>query len=147
MANGWNSGSDREAMLRRVAIVLSSLPGPVAADLLGEIDADTKKAVRRTMASLTDVDPLEQKRALHAFKISSRRVRPSSAISLRLKPAIADVFRAAFFWSSILPAFSTIAMIHPSSGSFGNRLIDHISRCICNCFFGLIDFAKLQHAK
>jgi flagellar motor switch protein FliG len=73
MANGWNSGSDREAMLRRVAIVLSSLPGPVAADLLGEIDADTKKAVRRTMASLTDVDPLEQKRALHAFKISVQK--------------------------------------------------------------------------
>ena len=74
MANGWNSGPDREAMLRRVAIVLSSLPGPVAADLLGEIDADTKKAVRRTMASLTDVDPLEQKRALHAFKISVQKL-------------------------------------------------------------------------
>ena len=73
MSDGWNSGSDREAMLRRVAIVLSSLPAPVAADLLSEIDANTKQAVRRTMASLSDVDPLEQKRALHAFKVSVQK--------------------------------------------------------------------------
>ncbi|MGI9443797.1 MAG: FliG C-terminal domain-containing protein [Rubripirellula sp.] len=73
MANGWDSGLEREAMLRRVAIVLSSLPAPVAANLLGEIDADTKVAVRRTMMSLSDVDPLEQKRALHAFKVSVQK--------------------------------------------------------------------------
>jgi len=73
MANAWDSGLDREAMLRRVAIVLSSLPATVAANLLGEIDADTKLAVRRTMMSLADVDPLEQKRALHAFKISVQK--------------------------------------------------------------------------
>ncbi len=73
MADGWNSGLDREAMLRRVAIVLSSLPAPVAANLLGEIDENTKQAVRRTMTSLSDVDPLEHKRALHAFKISVQK--------------------------------------------------------------------------
>ena len=73
MADGWNSGLDREAMLRRIAIVLSSLPAPVAADLLGEIDENTRQAVRRTMTSLSDVDPLEQKRALHAFKISVQK--------------------------------------------------------------------------
>ena len=70
MANGWNSGSDRDAMLRRVAIVLSSLPASVASQLMGGIDAETQQDVRRTMASLTDVDPLERKRALHAFKVS-----------------------------------------------------------------------------
>lgn len=70
MANGWNSGSDRDAMLRRVAIVLSSLPGSVASQLMGGIDAATQQDVRRTMASLADVDPLERKRALHAFKVS-----------------------------------------------------------------------------
>ena len=73
MANGWDSGLEREAMLRRVAIVLSSLPAPVASNLLGEIDADTKVAIRRTMMSLADVDPLEQKRALHAFKVSVQK--------------------------------------------------------------------------
>ena len=77
MANGWDSGLEREAMLRRVAIVLSSLPAPVAANLLGEIDASTKVAVRRTMMSLADVDPLEQKRALHAFKVSVQKTEAS----------------------------------------------------------------------
>ena len=77
MANGWDSGLEREAMLRRVAIVLSSLPAPVAANLLGEIDVGTKVAVRRTMMSLADVDPLEQKRALHAFKVSVQKTEAS----------------------------------------------------------------------
>ena len=90
MANGWDSGLEREAMLRRVAIVLSNLPAPVAANLLGEIDADTKVAVRRTMRSLTDVDPLEQKRALHAFKVSVQKPEASPdkfQASSDLKPA------------------------------------------------------------
>ncbi len=42
MADRRNSESDREAMLRRVAIVLSSLPAPVAAQLLGSIDPQTE---------------------------------------------------------------------------------------------------------
>jgi flagellar motor switch protein FliG len=70
MANGWNSESDREATLRRVAIVLSSLPAPVASQLLGSIAAETQQALRRTMTSLADVDPLERRRALQAFKVS-----------------------------------------------------------------------------
>jgi flagellar motor switch protein FliG len=70
MANGWNSGQEREAMLRRVAIVLSSLPAPVASQLLSAVDPESTKAVRRTMTSLSDVDPLERQRALRAFKIS-----------------------------------------------------------------------------
>jgi flagellar motor switch protein FliG len=70
MADRRNSELDREAMLRRIAIVLSSLPAPVAAQLLGSIDPQTKQAVRRTMTSLADVDPLERRRALRAFKVS-----------------------------------------------------------------------------
>ncbi len=70
MAQGLNSGHDREAMLRRVAIVLSSLPAAVAAGLLGSIAPDSKQAVRRAMRSLDDVDPLELRRAFQAFKIS-----------------------------------------------------------------------------
>ena len=73
MANGWNSGSDREAMLRRVAIVLSSLPAPMASKLLGSIDAESKHAVRRTMSTLMDVDPLERQRAIQAFKLTFQR--------------------------------------------------------------------------
>ncbi len=70
MVDRRNSESDREAMLRRIAIVLSSLPASVAAQLLGSIDPQTKQAVRRTMTSLADVDPLERRRALRAFKVS-----------------------------------------------------------------------------
>ncbi|MGI9472236.1 MAG: FliG C-terminal domain-containing protein [Rubripirellula sp.] len=77
MANGWNSGPDREATLRRVAIVLSSLPGSVASQLMGGIDPNAQQEVRRTMATLSDVDPLERKRALHAFKVSVEQPSPS----------------------------------------------------------------------
>jgi flagellar motor switch protein FliG len=69
MANTRHSESNREAMLRRVAIVLSSLPTNVASGLLGSIDPKTKQAVRRTMHSLEDVDPLERRRALQAFRV------------------------------------------------------------------------------
>lgn len=74
MSDRRTSESDREAMLRRVAIVLSSLPAPVAAQLLGSIDPQTKQAVRRTMTSLSDVDPLERRRALRAFKVSVEKL-------------------------------------------------------------------------
>jgi flagellar motor switch protein FliG len=69
MANTRHSEPNREAMLRRVAIVLSSLPTDVASGLLGSIDPKTKQAVRRTMHSLEDVDPLERRRALRAFRV------------------------------------------------------------------------------
>ena len=73
MAGGWNSGADRVARLRRVAIVLSSLPEPAAARLLGSMDPASKQAVRQTMSTLTDVDPLERQRAIHAFKVTIQR--------------------------------------------------------------------------
>lgn len=78
MAGGWNSGSDREAMLRRVAIVLSSLPAPLASKLLGSVAPESKQAVRRTMSTLADVDPLERQRAIQAFKVmfESQPTRP-----------------------------------------------------------------------
>ncbi|WP_231615293.1 hypothetical protein [Novipirellula artificiosorum] len=60
--------ANREAAMRRVAIVLSSLPAAVAANLISSIDPESKKVLRRTMASLSDVDPLERRRALSAFK-------------------------------------------------------------------------------
>ncbi len=71
--------AEREAALRRIAIVLSSLPATVSARLLGDLDADSKLRVRRTMTSLADVDPLERKRALQAFSgtIRQRQSEPS----------------------------------------------------------------------
>lgn len=70
MAHGQNSGQEREAMLRRVAIVLSSLPPTVASKLIGSIAPTSKQDIRRVMTSLEDVDPLERRRAFHAFKVS-----------------------------------------------------------------------------
>ena len=57
-------------MMRRVAIVLSSVPAPVAAKLLGSIDPQSKQKLRRTMTLLSDVDPLERQQAIEAFKVS-----------------------------------------------------------------------------
>ncbi len=108
MANGWDSGLEREAMLRRVAIVLSSLPAPVAANLLGEIDADNKVAIRRTMMSLADVDPLEQKRALHAFKVSVQK--PEDSL---------DQFQV----SSDCDAGSNLAAKSQSQGNAASRVL------------------------
>ncbi len=68
MASAQNTGSDREAALRRVAIVLSSLPPSAASLLLGCVEPESKQRLRRTMATLVDVDPLERQRALQAFK-------------------------------------------------------------------------------
>ncbi|WP_442507546.1 hypothetical protein SH528x_006475 [Novipirellula sp. SH528] len=77
------TGANREASLRRVAIVLSSLPSPVAATLLNSFDDAMKKSLRRTMTSLSDVDPLERQRALQAFKgsLESQQNRPSRSNS------------------------------------------------------------------
>lgn len=80
MAGVANSDTtSREAALRRVAIVLSSLPASVAAKLIGTIDQDAKQVIRRTMSTLSDVDPLERHRALVAFKTSVQKM-PASEI-------------------------------------------------------------------
>jgi flagellar motor switch protein FliG len=79
MERARTTGSDREAALRRVAIVLSSLPAPVASQLLSTFDTDSVRRLRHAMTSLADVDPLEHRRALLAFKGSlSHPADPSS---------------------------------------------------------------------
>ncbi len=72
---------EREAALRRIAIVLSSLPPTVASRLLGELDANSKQLVRRTMTGLSDVDPLERKRAIQAFAGSVRQQQSAPPMS------------------------------------------------------------------
>src|SRR6056297_1039799 len=67
MNSGRHAAQNREASLRRVAIVLSSLPKPVAARLLSGVDEEKRKQLRHAMTSLADVDPLERKRAMQSF--------------------------------------------------------------------------------
>lgn len=78
MQRARTTESEREASLRRVAIVLSSLPAPIAAQLLGTVDPQSKQLLRRAMTSLSDVDPLERQRALHAFKTAFPNSQPQS---------------------------------------------------------------------
>lgn len=67
MVSSPQAAKERSAALRRVAIVLSSLPAPVATRLLHDVDADSKRLLRRTMTSLADVDPMERRLALQNF--------------------------------------------------------------------------------
>ncbi|MCM2372812.1 FliG C-terminal domain-containing protein [Aporhodopirellula aestuarii] len=65
--------SRRAASLRRIAIVLRDLPESVARKLLAELAPEARSRVRREMASLVDVDPMERRRALESFTGSLRR--------------------------------------------------------------------------
>ncbi len=61
---------DRSAMLRRVAIVLESLPTNTAQKLLDSFEPRFAASLQRAIATLADVDPMEQKRAIEAFRVS-----------------------------------------------------------------------------
>ena len=65
----------KDAAMRRIAIVLASLPEPVAQKLLGSLPRDNQRVVRAALGSLSDVDPLEQRRALDGFAVSLRQDR------------------------------------------------------------------------
>lgn len=62
----------KESAMRRIAIVLASLPQPIAQRLLGSLQSDNQQMVRVALSSLEDVDPLERKRALDGFAKSLR---------------------------------------------------------------------------
>lgn len=66
----------KDAAMRRIAIVLASLPEPVAQKLLGSLPRENQRVVRAALGSLSDVDPLEQRRALDGFAVSLRQDRP-----------------------------------------------------------------------
>jgi len=70
---------DKVAALRRVAIVLSSLPESTAKRLLAALESDHQRAVRSAITGLDDVDPLERRRALDGFTHSIRQQRSSLA--------------------------------------------------------------------
>ncbi|HBJ37237.1 MAG TPA: hypothetical protein DDZ51_21270 [Planctomycetaceae bacterium] len=70
---------DRIAALRRVAIVLSSLPDATARRLLASLEPDHQRSVRAAISHLDDVDPLERRRALDGFTHSIRHGRSSLA--------------------------------------------------------------------
>ena len=66
----------KEATLRRIAIVLASLPQPVAQRLLGSLQSESQQQVRAALGSLADIDPLERRRAMDGFAMSLRGTPP-----------------------------------------------------------------------
>jgi flagellar motor switch protein FliG len=70
---------DKAAALRRVAIVLSSLPEATSKVLLSGLEPEHQRSVRAAIGGLVDVDPLERRRALDGFKSSIRQGRSSLA--------------------------------------------------------------------
>ncbi len=79
MTHGPHSGGEQTGMLRRVAIVLSSLPPSVASELLGSMSNNARQSVHRAMSGLSDIDPLERRRAYHAFKTSMEQQPPQQS--------------------------------------------------------------------
>ena len=67
-----------DATMRRIAIVLASLPEPVAQRLLGALPRDNQRLVRAALGTLSEVDPLEQRRALDGFAHSLRKDKTAS---------------------------------------------------------------------
>ncbi|MEM6690369.1 MAG: FliG C-terminal domain-containing protein [Planctomycetota bacterium] len=61
---------DQRASLRRVAIVLSSLPPESRDAIVGPLPPTVHRAVERAMLELSDVDPLERRDAIEAFRVS-----------------------------------------------------------------------------
>lgn len=118
MANQINSAGQREAMLRRVAIVLSSLPPSTAAQLLGSIDPAGKQAIRRTMTTLADVDPLERQRALKAFKVSVQT--PSEPQPATADRPLSDRFNADQAGARVMPGATVQVPMEPSPDNAQN---------------------------
>ena len=67
------TATDRDARMRRVAILLSSLPSPLAAKMLGTFDSESKQGLRRAMTTLSNVDSTERHRVIEAFRVSVGR--------------------------------------------------------------------------
>ncbi len=64
---------DQVTALRRVAIVLSSLPETMAQRLIAGLGSDQQRAVQMAVDELSDVDPLERQRTLDGFTTSIRQ--------------------------------------------------------------------------
>ncbi|MEM9589433.1 MAG: hypothetical protein AAGA03_19280, partial [Planctomycetota bacterium] len=78
MARRQQPTVQRSESLRRVAIVLSSLPAASAAKLLGSLSAESKAEVRSVMANLADVDPMERRLAMQSFSGMVRDQSPAA---------------------------------------------------------------------
>ncbi len=79
MDNGREEAGWRNSSLRRVAIVLSSLPEPVAARLLGNFTPEARGRLHHARRSLAEVEPWERQLALQSFSGSIKQHQGPSA--------------------------------------------------------------------
>ena len=68
MGSGREVAGQRESLLRRVAIVLSSLPNPVATRLLEQFSPDARGKLQQAIRDLGQVEPWERRLALQSFR-------------------------------------------------------------------------------
>lgn len=78
--------AQRELMLRRVAVVLSSLPAPTATRLLNKVSAQARHIVHQAVATLPPIDASEREEVVDTF---ADRIR--SDVSARIMSSVADV--------------------------------------------------------
>lgn len=57
-----------DSSLRRIAIVISGLPKPLASRLLQDVDAETRARIQRSSETLCDVPPAEREAVLQEFR-------------------------------------------------------------------------------
>ena len=62
-----DSVAQRESMLRRIAVVLSSLPAPTAAKLLSTVNAQSRQMIHQVVATLPPVDGDERAQVIRSF--------------------------------------------------------------------------------
>ena len=70
--------AQRETMLRRVALVLSSLPAPTASRILSQVDPQSRNLVHQAVAVLSNVPAEERNSALSSFAEDLRVSRRST---------------------------------------------------------------------
>ncbi len=87
--------SSGPAVLRRTAILISSLPEPTARGLLARLSADQRRQLRRAIATLDDVDALERHRAVQTFYQSMRQSIAQTPPAARTPPVVAPQTPAA----------------------------------------------------
>ena len=75
--------AQRESMLRRVAVVLSSLPAPTATKLLSTISAQSRQMVHQAVATLSPIDANERDQVIDSF---ARRIQ--SDLSARIMSTV-----------------------------------------------------------
>jgi|GEM_PF-5087112 flagellar motor switch protein FliG len=86
--------TSREAAVRRAAILLASVPPELAEAMLQRLPSASAQRLRRAVAELTDIDPLERQRALESLRESLLQApTPAGASSARHKVQPSDELR------------------------------------------------------